>query len=630
MIKMTDKLEADIAYLKMLYKDVCLLDNGEFLVSTVREIFDIIDDDRDIGEIYLLDSDFGYKAIYDYADTNEIRSIKHQNPDIGSLETIDRGVVDTDKPSLDPPVLFQVIKTDRKCEGKNVNRYITEIVCTDGTVLNLWNKAGKSLQEVDKRRENFANGLYKCKTDIINRVDNLVLNDMKLYSARYYIPEHDNEGKFIGYSKRVQVIYKEADGNSNVLIRGDTDIYRFLVDESDGRHLYIYGVSSNIVVDYNIDAAEVKSESINKATIINKERYSNTEDISSETDERLDKTGLCAFIDRLLMLDGQSGNDADIDLIRHTSTVHGSTCKIYTKSKTYLDRSIREKAVTDALDDKFEFLDIDNMIYVDKRTNKIYVASLGDFYMPFNGLMITFTESTSANDYEESLEYNTYASGKQERSESNSNRKFRLITSVGSEYFINRSGWTLDIYRLIKENDKELNSNGIVDKLVRLDSVGDKLGSNLDVFRSRGMNISAGARVLKNKAAYVIEAKRNSDINPYADSSDPVAIWFKAFYFESGLMIEYEIDDKYLSEQHKDELGFRKVKYNAISCVDVGNNNQTIDIKDPRVETLKEITAFKDLGMMSSSAGMLDTHKLKQAVTEVDFGKRILIDLLPE
>lgn len=628
MIKMTDKQAADIAYLKLLYKDVCLLDNGEFLVSTVREIFDIIDDDRDIGEIYLLDSDFGYKAIYDYADTNEIRSIKHQNPDIGSLETIDRGVIDTDKPSLDLPVLFQVIKTDRECTGKNVNRYVTEIVCTDGTVLNLWNKTGKSLQEIDRRRENLANGLYKCKTDIINRVDNLVLNDMKLYSARYYVPEYDNEAKFIGYSKRVQVIYKEADRGSNVLIRGDTDIYRFLVDESDGRHLYIYGVSSNIVVDYNIDTAEVKSESINKATIINKERYRNTEDISSETDERLNKSGLCAFIDRLLMMDGQDQNDVSMNLIRHTSTVHGSTCKIYTKSKTYLDRSIREKAVTDALDDRFEFLDIDNMIYIDKQTSKIYIASLGGFYMSFNGLMIAFTESTSANDYEESLEYNTYASGKQERSESNSNHKLRLITSIGSEYFINRSGWTLDIYRLIKESNKELNSKGIVDKLVRLDSVGDKLGSNLDVFRAKGMNISAGARVLKNKAAYVIEAKRNSDINPYADSSDPVAVWFKAFYFDSGLMIEYEIDSEYESEQHKDEHGFRKARYNAVTCIDIGNDNQKISLDNSSIGDLKEIVLFRDLGMVSSQTGILDTHKLKQAVTETDFGKKIMLDFL--
>ena len=49
MIKMTDKQAADVAYLKLIYKYVRLLDNGEFLVSTEREVFDIIDDDRDLG-----------------------------------------------------------------------------------------------------------------------------------------------------------------------------------------------------------------------------------------------------------------------------------------------------------------------------------------------------------------------------------------------------------------------------------------------------------------------------------------------------------------------------------------------------------------------------------------------------
>lgn len=633
MIKMTDKQAADIAYLKMLYKDVCLLDNGEFLVSTVREILDIVDDDRDIGEIYLLDSDFGYKAIYDYGDTHTIRSIKRQNPDICSLETIDRGTVDTNKSSLDPLVLFQVVQNIYDCEDNDVKRYATEIICTDGKVLNLWDKTGKSLQDVEKYRENLANGLYKCKTDIIDRVDNLVINDMRLYSAKYYIPEYDNEEKFRGYSKRVQVIYKETDGDSNdskVLIRGDTDIYRFLVDESDGRHLYIYGVSSNIVIDYNIDTKEVKSESINKATIINKGRYSNIDDIGSETDERLDKTGLCGFIDRLLMLDGQNNTDESIDIIRHTSTVYGSTCKIYTKKKVYIDRSVREKAVTDELDDRFEFLDIDNMIYRDKRTDKIYIASLGDFFMPFNGLMIAFTESMSENDYEGSLGYHTYTSGKQEGSESNSNFKFRLITSIGSEYFINRLGQTLGVYRLVKESNKELNSYGIVDKLVKLGSIDDKLGSGfgryLNIFRSINMNISAGARVLKNKAAYVIEAK--GGIDSYADSSDTVAIWFKAFYFDSGLLVEYEIDSKYASEQHKDEHGFRKLRYNAVSCKDIGNNSQEISLDDSSLADLKEVMLFKDLGMVSSSTGILDTNKLKQAVTETDFGKKLMLDLL--
>lgn len=630
MIKMTDKQAVDVAYLKLLYKDVCLLDNGEFLVSTVREIFDIIDDDKDLGEIYLLDSDFGYKAIYDYGDTNTIKSIKRQNPGICSLETIDRGVVDTDKSILDPPVLFQVIENIYDPETDIVERYVTEIVCTDGVVLSLWVKAGKSLQDVEKYRENFANGLYKCKTDMIDRVDNIVLNDMKLYSARYYISEYNDKGEFLGCSKRVQVIYKEDDGNSRVLIRGDIDIYRFLVDESDGRHLYIYGVSSNIVIDYNIDTKEVKSESINKATIINKERYSNTDDINSETDERLDKRGLCGFIDRLLMLDGQNNNDKSIYLIRHTSTVNGLTCKIYTRKKNYLDRSVREKAVTDALDDKFEFLDIDNKVYIDKRTDKVYIASLGDFFMPFNGLMVALTESMSENDYPGNLGYHTYASGKQERSENNSNFKFRLITSIGSEYFINRLGQALGVYRLVKESDKELNSQGIVDKLVKLDSIDDKSGSDLgrylNISRSINMNISAGARVLKSKAAYVIEAK--GGIDSYEDSSDIVAIWFKAFYFDSGLLVEYEIDNKYASEQNKDEQGFRKLRYNAVSCIDIGNNSQKVSLNDSRLAGLNEVVLFKDLGMVSSSTGILDTNKLKQVVTETDFGKKIMLDLL--
>lgn len=630
MIKMTDKQAADVAYLRLIYKYVCLLDNGEFLVSTEREVFDIIDDDKDLGEIYLLSSDFGYKAVYDCGDTDTFKSEKHQNPDIGRLETIDRGVVDTDKMNLDPPVMFQVIENVYDSETECVERYVTEIVSTDGVVLKLWVKAGKALQDVERYREKFANGLYKCKTDAIDLVDNVVLNDMKLYSARYYISEYNNEGEFLGFSKRVQVIYNEDAGNSNVLIRGDTDIYRFLVDESDGRHLYIYGVSSNIIIDYNIDAAELKSESINKATIINKERYSNVDDVGSEAVERLNKTGLCAFIDRLLMLDGQNQSNESIDLIRHTSTVNGSTCKIYTKKKTYIDRSVREKAITDALDDRFEFLDIDNKIYVDKRTDKVYIASLGDFYMPFNGLMVALTESMSQNIFDESLDYNIYTSGKQERSESNSNHKFRLVTGVGSKYFINKSGQTLDVYRLIKESNKELNKHGIVDKLVKLASLEYNLGSGTgrgqDIFRSINMNISAGAKVLKNKAAYVIEAK--GGIDSCADSSDAVAVWFKAFYFDSGLLVEYAIDSKYTSENHKDKHGFTKVRYNAVSCIDIGNNNQKISLDDSIMTDLKEVMLFRDLRMVSSSVGILDTNNLKQAVTEIDLGKKIMLDFL--
>ena len=630
MIKMTDKQAADVAYLRLIYKYVCLLDNGEFLVSTEREVFDIIDDGEDLGEIYLLSSDFGYKAVYDCGDTDTFESEKHQNPDIGRLETIDRGVVDTDKMNLDPPVLFQVIENVYDCETECVERYVTEIVSTDGTTISLWDKTGKSLQNVERYREKFANGLYKCKTDAIDLVDNVVLNDMKLYSARYYISEYNNEGEFLGCNKRVQVIYKEDNGDSNVLIRGDTDIYRFLVDESDGRHLYIYGVSSNIIIDYNIDAAELKSESINKATIINKERYSNVDYIDSGTDERLDKRGLCAFIDRLLMLDGQNQSNESIDLIRHTSTVNGSTCKIYTKNKTYIDRSVREKAVTDALDDRFEFLDIDNMIYVDKRTDKVYIASLGDFYMPFNGLMVALTESISEDDYVGSLGYYTYSSGKQERSENTSNHKFRLITSIGSEYFINRSGQKLDVYRLVKESNKELNSQGIVDKLVKLGSIDDKLESDLGrdryIFRSINMNISAGAKVLKNKAAYVIEVK--GGIDSCADSSDTVAVWFKAFYFDSGLLVEYAIDSKYTSENHKDKHGFTKVRYNAVSCIDIGKNNRKISLDDSIMTDLKEVMLFRDLRMVSSSVGILDTNNLKQAVTEIDIGKKIMLDFL--
>ena len=532
--------------------------------------------------------------------------------------------------NLDPPVLFQVIENVYDCETECVERYVTEIVSTDGTTISLWDKTGKSLQNVERYREKFANGIYKCKTDAIDLVDNVVLNDMRLYSARYYISEYDNEGEFLGCNKRVQVIYKEDDGDSNVLIRGDTDIYRFLVDESDGRHLYIYGVSSNIIIDYNIDAAELKSESINKATIINKERYSNVDYIDSGTDERLNKSGLCAFIDRLLMVDGQNNADESIDLIKHTSTVNGSTCKIYTKKKTYIDRSVREKAVTNALDDRFEFLDIDNMIYIDKRTDKVYIASLGDFYMPFNGLMVALTEEMSEDDYVGSLGYYTYSSGKQERSENNSNHKFRLITSIGSEYFINRSGQKLDVYRLVKESNKELNSQGIVDKLVKLGSIDDKLESDLGrdryIFRSINMNISAGAKVLKNKAAYVIEVK--GGIDSCADSSDTVAVWFKAFYFDSGLLVEYAIDSKYTSENHKDKHGFTKVRYNAVSCIDIGNNNQKISLDDSIMTDLKEVMLFRDLRMVSSSVGILDTNNLKQAVTEIDIGKKIMLDFL--
>lgn len=630
MIKMTDKQAADVAYLKLIYKYVRLLDNGEFLVSTEREVFDIIDDDKDLGEIYLLSSDFGYKAVYDCGDTDTFESEKHQNSAIGRLETIDRGVVDTDKMNLDPPVLFQVIENVYDCETECVDRYVTEIVSTDGTTISLWDKTGKSLQNVERYREKFANGLYKCKTDAIDLVDNVVLNDMKLYSARYYISEYNNEGEFLGCNKRVQVIYKEDNGDSNVLIRGDTDIYRFLVDESDGRHLYIYGVSSNIIVDYNIDTAEVKSESINKATIINKERYSNVDDVGSEAVERLNKSGLCAFIDRLLMLDGQNNADESIDLIRHTSTVNGSTCKIYTKKKTYIDRSVREKAVTNALDDRFEFLDIDNMIYIDKRTDKVYIASLGDFYMPFNGLMVALTESMSQNIFDESLDYNIYTSGKQERSESNSNRKFRLVTGVGSKYFINRSERTLNIYKLVEESNKELNKQGIVDKLVKLASLeynlGSGTGSNFGIFRSINMNISAGAKVLKNKAAYVIAAK--GGIDSCADSSDAVAVWFKVFYFDSGLLVEYAIDSKYTSENHKDKHGFIKVRYNAVSCIDIGNNNRKISLDDNIMTDLKEVVLFRDLRMVSSSMGILDTNNLKQAVTEIDLGKKIMLDFL--
>ena len=330
------------------------------------------------------------------------------------------------------------------------------------------------------------------------------------------------------------------------------------------------------------------------------------------------------------MMDGQNQSNESIDLIRHTSTVNGSTCKIYTKKKTYIDRSVREKAVTNALDDRFEFLDIDNMIYVDKRTDKVYIASLGDFYMPFNGLMVALTESISEDDYVGSLGYYTYSSGKQERSENTSNHKFRLITSIGSEYFINRSGQKLDVYRLVKESNKELNSQGIVDKLVKLGSIDDKLESDLGrdryIFRSINMNISAGAKVLKNKAAYVIEVK--GGIDSCADSSDTVAVWFKAFYFDSGLLVEYAIDSKYTSENHKDKHGFTKVRYNAVSCIDIGNNNQKISLDDSIMTDLKEVMLFRDLRMVSSSVGILDTNNLKQAVTEIDIGKKIMLDFL--
>ena len=250
--------------------------------------------------------------------------------------------------------------------------------------------------------------------------------------------------------------------------------------------------------------------------------------------------------------------------------------------------------------------------------------------MPFNGLMVALTESMSQNIFDESLDYNIYTSGKQERSESNSNRKFRLITSIGSEYFINKSGQTLDVYRLVKESNKELNSQGIVDKLVRLASLEYNLGSGTGrdqyIFRSINMNISAGAKVLKNKAAYVIEVK--GGIDSCADSSNPVAVWFKAFYFDSGLLVEYAIDSKYTSENHKDKHGFTKVRYNAVSCIDIGNNNQKISLDDSIMTDLKEVMLFRDLRMVSSSVGILDTNNLKQAVTEIDLGKKIMLDFL--
>ena len=653
MIKMTDKQAADIAYLKMMYNDVYLLENGEYLVSTVREIFDIIDDDKDLGEIYLLNSNFEFKAIYDYDNTFKIRKIKSQNPCIGSLETIDSGVIDRNKYEIDPPVMFQVVENpgdhierEIDCSSndlgiiKKKDRYVTEIVGTDGTVLNLWDKTGSALKTIESNKViKLPSGEIRNnpRTDAIKSLDNIIWNELNLYSAKYYIPEHDDNGKFIGYNKRVQVIYKDQQDRDIILIRGDTDIYKFLVNETDGRHLYIYGVPSNIVIDYNISTADVKSESINKATILNRRRYCFTCNIKKDEEDpedRLNDYGLCAFIDRLLLTDEQVNNKQNRyykqgylpGLIKHTMTVHGSTYKIYTKDKVFYDKTESRKTLADKLDDRFEFLDTDNMIYLDKQTNKIYIASLGDFYHPFNGLMMEFTESMNANEFEDGLDYHTYSSGKQVGSEENSNRKLRLITSIGSKYFVNRSGWALDLYRLESIEDNDLSKIGITDRLVKVDSVGEKLGSNLDAFRSRGMNISAGARVLKDKPAYVIEAKPYESENLISGDS-PVAEWFKAFYFDSGLTIEYEVDKKYLDEQHKDNFGFKKVKYNAVSCRDIDNNNKELSLSDPRMTDLKEIISFRDLGMIGTSAEILDTNKLKQLVKAVDFGKRMMMDL---